>query len=211
MPDPDVSLAHDDSLTNIINDVVEKHALKISDVKKLKKGDKISVILFDRNIGDYLHGTPQGTQSTKEYLEKMHLATFTQGEDYGITGSLYLFDIGEEFSDWTWQINVAKYNDKSYWSPIDDSCSCGDHPASEYLREFRENPVNIPGETKVGWRGPAILAEDIQNMPETFIHYDTCVDDYNIIRSRDLSAFETTNALSGKADRPKLVNRYTEI
>ncbi len=106
----DASKAHKDSLTNIINDVIEKHALKVSDIRKLKKGETIKVYLFDRNIGDHNHGTKKGTTlSTIDYLNSFHLTEYTQKDKGGLTGKLYMNTIYETFENWTWEINTAKW------------------------------------------------------------------------------------------------------
>lgn len=192
--------AHEDSLTRIINEVVEKHALKASDLRSLLPGETIRIVIFDRNIGDYLHGEKAGTLlNTREYLKKCHTATFTRSNDAnsdGLRGDLHLEDVGETFHDWTIEINVAKWSPKWYWGDIEDSGSLGP-----------KTPEEVPGETKVGWRGPAILFDDIDKMPETFRHYDTCCDDYFIIKNRDLSGFATVNTLTDRhttKTQPKL-------
>ena len=88
-------------LTKIVNDIVETKALKASDIRSLKKGQKIKVILFDRNIGDYNHGKNRGEKvSTKKYLIENHLAIYEH--DHELTGTLYKPNINETFEQWTW-------------------------------------------------------------------------------------------------------------
>jgi len=154
--------AHPDSLTKIINDVISTKALKASDIRALKTGQKIKVILFDRNIGDYNDGKNRGEKvSTKKYLSENHLAIYTH--EFDLTGKLYMPHINETFEEWTWEINTERWTGV-YWGPID------------MVKEFYEE--DVPDDTRVGWRGPAILEKDIKHMPKYFIHYDTCSDDY---------------------------------
>lgn len=187
-------------MTTILNDVVESHSLKVSDIRKLHKGQVILVYLLDRNIGDYKCGTPRGTRvCTRKYLDRWHLIIYTH--DHNLTGTLHHvggIDIKKE--DWTWEINITQWEPHGYWSPLDDGC-CGQEQ-SDYLKEFLKDPSKIPGNTKVGWRGPAILMSDISNMPHMYTHYDTCDDDYFIKRNRDLSSFKTVNRLT------TLVHKY---
>ncbi len=192
------SFIHPDSLTTILNDVVEKYALKASDIRKLSAKEEIKVILLDQSIGDYLHGIPTGTVlSIKEYLEENHLAKYVQSSTGSLTGTMYLYSVNRTWDNWAWEINVTKYNSDLYWSPFDDRCINCNRSKSEFLEQFVSS-TDVPGETKVGWRGPAILYEDIEKMPETFTHYDTCKDDYFIIRNRDLSEFSTLNSLTNR-------------
>lgn len=176
--------SHIDSLTMILNNVIEERALKISDIKKLKKGEKIKVILLDRNIGDYISSEKKGKKiSTIKYLKEFHLAEYIQNEDYGLTGKLIHTLGGTEggcYDNWTWEINIRKWDKDMYWGPID----C--------LGKNKKIPEN----TKVGWRGPSILLEDLKYMPKYFKHYDICADDYFPKRNYDLTKFKTTNSLT---------------
>lgn len=174
--------AHPDSLTTIINDVVEERALKAGDIRKLKRGEEIEVILFDRNIGDYYSDKKPGKYSTKKYIDSYHKAIYTH--DHGLTGKMFLIPVNEYIESnvsewWTWEVNARPWTKKLYWSPL------------ESLTE-----KDIPDDVKVGWRGPSILYEDLSYMPKSFRIYDTAVDDYFVIRNFDLTPFNTTNRLT---------------
>jgi len=80
--------------------------------------------------------------------------------------------INETFEEWTWEINAERWIDM-YWAPID------------MIKGLYEE--DVPGDTRVGWRGPAILEKDVKLMPKHFIHYDTCSDDYAPPRKNNLS------------------------
>jgi hypothetical protein len=188
--------AHDDSLTTILNDVVEECALKVSDIQNMHQGQIILCYLLDRNIGVYNHGLSRGTRlCTREYLDDHHLAVYIH--DRELTGTIYHVDCDVTYHDWTWGINVTQWDPEGYWAPLDVGlcAQCGD-TQPEYLKGFKEEPSKIPGDTKVGWRGPAILMSDVYHMPHIFTHYDTYVDDYFVKRNRDLSSFKTTNCLT---------------
>lgn len=184
-------LAHSDSLTKLINDAIEKYALTISDVRKLRPGEKIDVLLFDRNIGDYIenhHKSTGDTQiDTRTYMMNNHLATFTQGQK-PLTGKLFLVSVGDYIDgDWTWEINGERISGV-YWHPLD--CSDCDSQCTFKV------PQNLSENTKVGWRGPAILADNIKDMPKYFTYYDRCSDDYAPVRHSDLTDIRTSNRLS---------------
>ena len=47
-------IIHKDSLTSWCNQAVEKYGLEIRDILAMKLGQKIKVILIDRNVGEYI-------------------------------------------------------------------------------------------------------------------------------------------------------------
>jgi hypothetical protein len=175
---------HSDSLTTVLNDAVEKYTLNVSDVRSLLANESINIYIPCGNIGDHIHGIKAGTiLKTKDYLDEFHSATFTQSFDNGMTGSLYMHDVNLTYENWTWEVNAFKYC-RHYWTRLSDLASKG----------IYEN--NLPDNTKVGWCGPALLANDIDNLPDTFVHYDTYIDDYFVIRNKDLTDFYTINLLT---------------
>lgn len=187
--------ANADSLTVLINEVVEKHALKVSDINALRPGETIKVILFDRNIGDYLHGMKAGTViRTKDYIHENHLAEYT----HSVTGKLYMHSIGETFNNWTWEVNLAYKDPNYYWGPADALTRVG--PLGGKNNESVKRLSEVPGEVKVGWRGPAILYKNLADMPESFVHYDRCCDDYFVVKTRNLTDIPTTNCLTERSN-----------
>lgn len=199
---PHAENAHSDSLTSIINDVVEKRALTVGDIRELKKGETIEVILFDRNIGDYFSYARPGVYPTKFYIDSHHKAIYTHHE--GLSGTLRIVELngyvencdGAKGNYWTWEVNAKPRNKKLYWAKFGDYyCDVCNEQHGLDLKES-----DLDDNIKVGWRGPAILYEDLSCMPEQFHHYDTAVDDYFVVRTHDLSSFKTTNRLSERRE-----------
>lgn len=60
--DGSIPLVHNDSLTAWCHQAVINYGLEVGDILKMKFGDKIDVILIDRNVGGYIHGKKTGTK-----------------------------------------------------------------------------------------------------------------------------------------------------
>ena len=56
----DDPIAHEDSITAWGNKAAAQYGLEIRDILKMKPNYKMKVILLDRNIGEYTHGTKKG-------------------------------------------------------------------------------------------------------------------------------------------------------
>lgn len=158
-------IVHDDSLTYWGNLAVENYGLEIKDIMKMKPGEKIKVILFDRNVGDYMHETKIGTvyDPTKKGLQT---ATYIHGQN--LTGILIFDGINVVHPAFTWEINGTPYG-KSFWCPL----SCEDDLSK------------LNKKTKIGWRGPCILLKDAKKLPKKVKHYGTWWDDYMVWKYMD--------------------------
>lgn len=153
-------IVHEDSLTAWGNRAVEEFGLNIKDIYKMEPGEKMDVILLDRNVGDYMDGTKPGTKYNPT-VKGLSYATYIHGKD--LTGILTFTDIGVVRSCFEWEINSTSINGL-FWSPIN-------HNKTDIKKL---NPL-----TKIGWRGPAIRLSDAKKyLPKSVTHYDTWWDDY---------------------------------
>lgn len=50
-------IVHEDSITAWGNQAAELFGLTVGDILEMKSGQKMDLILLDRNVGDYLHGS----------------------------------------------------------------------------------------------------------------------------------------------------------
>ncbi len=151
-------IVHQDSLTAWGNEAAEQHGLEIRDILKMKPGEKMKVILMDRNVGDYLHGTKVGTKYDPR-KKGFTYASYTHKED--LTGILDMYDIVVIHDPFQWEVNMKSINDW-FWGPIP--------------KNIKFNKLNP--KIKVGWRGPAIRCTDTKHLPENVVHYGTWWDDY---------------------------------
>lgn len=165
-------IVHEDSMSAWVNNAVENYGLEIKDIQKLKFGDKIDVILIDRNVGDYTHDFKEGI--TFDPIQKgLSYATYIHGEN--LTGILKFRDMEVIHAPFTWEINGEPYGGP-FWMPI---CMCPEKIQKKGLDK----------KTKIGWRGPAVLVSDAKKyLPRKIKHYDTWWDDYAV--------FKRTNFLS---------------
>ena len=190
---------HEDSITSWANQAAEKYGLEIQDILKMKFGEKLEVILMDRNVGDYMHGTKKGTKYDPK-KKGFTYATYIHGS--GLTGILDMHGINV-FPCFTWEIN-AKALGGPFWCPLARNTKCNmcafdckftKHKMKDTEKDKEKekekdkdkdkdkdcewNPYKLDPKTKVGWRGPAIRLEDaIKYMPNYVKHYNTWWDDY---------------------------------
>lgn len=167
---------HNDSMTTWGNEAVIRYGLTVGQIMKMKFGDKIDVILFDRNMGEYV---PEKIKAGDKYDPKKigcSYGTYIHGE--GLTGILNMKDVGA-LAPFTWEINKAALGAKMFWGPID---GCNSPKTDNKINIYKLNK-NI----KVGWRGPAILMSDAKHLPNHVTHYDTWWDDYLPYKQDNLS------------------------
>lgn len=161
-----------DSLTAWVNCAAETIRLTAGDIRSMRKGQKMKVILLDRNIGDYMHGTPIGTKYNP-VKKGLNYATYTHDE--GLTGQLYFDEIALLKENFTWEINGKAIGLKWFWTSIDDEQK---PRRGRITAEDTINQDDIPDNVPVGWRGPAIRKREAKFLPKTVVHYGTWYDDY---------------------------------
>jgi len=153
--DDQYPIVHNDSLTTWGNLAAEQYGLEIRDILRMKPGQKMKVILMDRNSGESLSTLSIGKKFNPRKIG------FTYGiytHTKGLSGVLDMYDIGIH-ECFEWEINRT---DKCYWGPI---------PKGKTYKDYDPK-------TKVGWRGPAIDFVDAKFLPKNCKYYDTWWDDY---------------------------------
>jgi len=163
-------IVNEDSITAWGNQAVEKYGLEVKDIISMKPGQKMKVILLDRNVGDYMHDN-SGKSTGKLFDPKKNGFTYAiYTHRKGLSGIMDFYQIGVLEDDFTWEVNIKAIPDLieavsgklPFWGPLPKNLS------------YKE----LPPKLKVGWRGPAIRFEDASKMPNKFRHYDTWWDDY---------------------------------
>lgn len=180
-------IVHEDSLTAWGNQAAERYGLEIKDILSMKAGEKMDVILLDRNVGDYMHGAKKGTKYDPK-KKGLSYATYIHGKN--LTGILIMHDVGVVQECFEWEINS-----KSIGGPFWCSINCISKPCKikpgrtscEMKTEHADYQTikDLDPKTKVGWRGPAIKLEDAKKLPKNVVHYDTWWDDYMPFRTHD--------------------------
>lgn len=165
----------EDSLTAWVNKGTEILALRAGDIRAMKKGQVIKLILFDRNLGDYMHGFTVG-KTYNPIKRGCNYAIYTHNK--GLRGKIKYKDSGVINEDFEWEINGTPFG-SSFWRPISISTKA---------KIIKLTEDDIPDDTAVGWRGPCIRESDaIKYMPNKVKHYGTWFDDYVPFRYSNLT------------------------
>ena len=154
---------NEDSLTAWVNRATELFHLTAGDIRAMKEGEQLEVMLFDRNLGDWMDGRDAG-ETYDPTEEGINCGTYTHKA--GLSGSLVFPDYMNE--DFTWEVNGYAVGTKIFWRPLNDS-NCGPDL----------NESNVLDAVPIGWRGPCIRKSDaLTYLPRSVTHYDTWYDDY---------------------------------
>ncbi len=164
-------IIHKDSLTAWCNQAVEQYGLEIRDILAMKPGQKMKVILIDRNVGEYISNQKIGKKYNPR-KEGFSFATYTHIK--GLSGVLNAYDVGVISDCFEWEINGG-CND-CFWGPI---------PKGKTYKDYHK-------QTKIGWRGPCIELSDTQYLPKYFVHYNTWWDDYPHFRHHNFLVDKVT-------------------
>lgn len=171
----DVPLIKDDSLSAWCNIATELYGLKVKDILNLEKGDKIDVVLFDRNVGDYMDGVVKKGQKYNP-LRGVSKGKYTH--DKNLQGTLQFYQ-GELLNNFEWELNVGSLGRKYFWGPYNNCLTtCNKECEQKCNPVTSEQLKDINKEILVGWRGPAILKSNINKLPKKVTQYDTWYDDY---------------------------------
>jgi hypothetical protein len=167
----------EDSLTAWADQGVEKFGLTVGDIMKMKFGEKMEVILMDRNSGENIPG-----EKGSKFMPTVYgfsVATYIHGQD--LTGILKFDNIGVIHTPFIWEINLAAVGGNYFWGPL-EGCECGNNFDSGVNIEANKlNPKIL-----VGWRGPSIRMDDAKKyLPRYAVKYDNWWNDYVVNKYYD--------------------------
>lgn len=161
-----VPIAHEDSMTAWVNNAVENYGLTVNDIINMKFGDRMDVILFDRNISDSVDGFKIGSKFDPK-KKGCTYATYIHGDK--LTGILDMYEIDVKHVPFTWEINLKAIGHNMFWGPL-----WGCNSRNKNITDINKLNKNI----LVGWRGPAIRMSDAKkHLPNYVTHYGTSWDD----------------------------------
>ncbi len=157
-------IIHDDSTSGWMHLAVSQFGVTVGDIRKMDFGQKMKVVLMDRNVGDYTNGIKKTLFNPAKV--GFSYATYIHGEN--LTGML-LFDDGVCHVPFVWEINVGVFDPLSYWGGLAEGLTHAD----------------LDDNILVGWRGPAINAKDLSLLPRSIRLYGTWWDDYGVSKYND--------------------------
>lgn len=141
-----------------IESTKDKH-LTISDIEKLKKGDKLKVVMWDRNFEEYWiwgHAYPNKKYPALKFF-KRNIATLTYVGNYQ-------WDIHFEFGQIVRHpihIDVSCCDTQWKWVPVKEGTIYITNETLENNIDMHWN--DFPKDTRVGWRGPMILTDHLKS------------------------------------------------
>jgi len=166
-------IIHEDSLTAWCNQATEKYGLTVGDIKKMKFGDTMELIMFDRNMGEHIYDDFKNGNKYDPTKTGCVYATYIHGSSECLSG-LLKFHNGELIhSPFRWEINLGAVKSKCrhdwFWGPL-SGC--------DFCKNSSIDPKNLDNGILVGWRGSCIRKSDAKNLPKRVVHYNTWWDDY---------------------------------
>ena len=142
--------------------------LTIADISKLRKGDKLEVVLLDRNITDTV--TAAGIKTNKLYTA----ATFFKGSRAiyehkdGLQGCLTLMDDNIVLDPFEFHVEIENRND---WYPLRDGALPAKDPQGFLKLLGKRTPwTAMDTATHVGYRGPMILWPAVKKGPPVYLY-----------------------------------------
>ena len=159
------------TLNKLLENKKDKH-LNISDIEKMKSGDKIKLLCIDRNFYDLIdHNLNQPPSKPEDFFEFNYKIEYSHDKD--LIG-LSKWDYGGEPTSnsdsdnghndeipFTFDLN---YKDES-WYPLNSMGYLPEKDPQGYcnFKGVELNYKNYPTNTRIGWRGPMLKWNDVIN------------------------------------------------
>ena len=159
-----------------------KKWLTIGDINKLKKGEELMMLNFDRNIGDTI-GNDKTIQTLKlydpKYFFKNAWVKYYHNKD--LMGKIfYAWQTMDDYKNNSEENKPFKFTfdieyKSNHWYPLDKN---GYLPAKSadfgniLLDGKKKHWSNFPSNTRIGWRGPMVIWNKLDNLPKVFYDWD---------------------------------------
>ncbi len=149
----------------------------ISDIFRLKPNETIELIFLDSHLNDHfetyinsVHPRPKEVRAVEVFTENKKV-TFTKGEFAHSLKGTCKWSCFNEPIDFEFHIN---YDQKDNWFPLQDDY-LPEHDEHGLL-ELMGEPVSIhefSTTTRLGWRGPAVRFEQLDQLPPVQLYLTT--------------------------------------
>lgn len=157
---------------DFIKQTIPQH-LTIADVKKLKVGDTIDVVIWDRNFEEswiWDNATPQQPYRPEIFFQENHQKITYLGN----MSWLIRFNWGEDIEH-PIHLDVSALQTYWKWCPLEDGYI---NIVEEIIKEGETLPshwcpthkhwTEFPETTRVGWRGPIMLWKYMAQLPAVY-------------------------------------------
>jgi len=147
---------------------VRDKCLTIRDVKNLQQGETIKVVHMDRNLWDVVCDSNNSDQlyDPKEFFEDV-TAEYTH--DSEMKGRIH-WSFGDE-REFEFEIEYKE----GHWYPLEDGRLPENDPQgfSNFGDASGKHYDDFPKGTLIGWRGPMILQDKLDDLDQVYWHDDT--------------------------------------
>ena len=147
---------------------MRKHYFRINDVLKMKKGDKIKLLLLDRNVTDITNSEDTNKELVSykpEHFYRKNLVIYTHNTELKGVITFLCWDIKQK--EFQFEIEYLKNN----WYPLNED---GKLPKKDpqNLVDFKDKAGKHYSEfyktTSVGFRGPMIKYSILKELPNVY-------------------------------------------
>lgn len=156
-----------------VNDWFNKYSNKwitIKDIEKLKKGDKVKIVVLDRNFLDIVSNpniNKENTSYSPQVFFKNNWGIYTHND--GLQGTLFEAWMKKDKKPPKENFEFDVEYKKGKWYPLKN----GILPAKDLQFNFnllgkKMHWTEFPKNTKVGYRGPMIFWKDLKDMPQIY-------------------------------------------
>ena len=145
---------------------IRKHYLRISDVLKMKKGDKIKLLVLDRNVTDITSKNKTNKELvsyTPKHFFRKNFAVYTHNSK--LKGTIKYFNINS--MNFQFEIEYQKNN----WYPLNNNGKLGKKDRQGFA-DFKDKAglhySEFPKSTPLGFRGPMIKYSSLKDLPKVY-------------------------------------------
>jgi hypothetical protein len=154
--------SHPFPLQIYINETYPFH-LRIKNITKLNKGDKLELICLDKNIDDLTsHHEKEKVMAPINFFDKSYKGTYIH--DHDLCGTFQFENIDDEPQFFEFHIEWNELR----WYPLKDgklqSNEQFDFPIEYENKSWKEFSDN----TRIGWRGPMLLKKHLKYTPKIY-------------------------------------------
>lgn len=145
---------------------IRRHYLRISDVLKMKKGDKIKLLVLDRNVNDVTSKNKTNKELvsyTPKHFFRKNFAVYTHNS--GLKGTIKYFNM--DLMVFQFEIEYQK----NHWYPLNNNGKLGKKDRHGYA-DFKDKAglhySEFPKTTPIGFRGPMIKYSILKDLPKVY-------------------------------------------